>query len=73
MSQLSGHFSAMSGVSMLSEMSEEDSRAAKMGMAQGINSNLSMMSELTDLSESLKSLDLATGQSKHHHSHHHHH
>jgi hypothetical protein len=73
MSLLSGHFSAMSGVSMFSEMSEEDSRAAKMGMARGLNSNLSMMSELTDLSESLKSLDLATGQSKHHHSHHHHH
>jgi hypothetical protein len=63
MSTLSGAFSAMSGVSMFSEMSD-DSRSAKMGMARGLNSNLSMMSELTDLSESLKSLDLATG--KHH-------
>jgi hypothetical protein len=73
MSLLSGHFSAMSGVSMFSEMSE-DSRSAKMGMARGLNSNLSMMSELTDLSESLKSLDLATGASqKQQHHHHHHH
>lgn len=72
MSLLSGHFSAMSGVSMFSDMSE-DSRSATMGMARGLNSNLSMMSELTDLSESLKSLDLATGapQKQQHHHHHH--
>jgi hypothetical protein len=65
MSTLSHAFSAMSGVSMFSELSDE-SRAHKMDMARGLSSNLSMMSELTDLSESLKSLDLATGHSKNH-------
>lgn len=65
MSTLSHAFSAMSGVSMFSEMSDE-SRAHKMDMARGLSSNISMMSELTDLSESLKSLDLATGLSKNH-------
>jgi hypothetical protein len=65
MSTLSHAFSAMSGVSMFSEMSDE-SRAHKIDMARGLSSNLSMMSALTDLSESLKSLDLATGLHKNH-------
>lgn len=55
---LSAAFSTMSGVSMFSGMSS-DTRLSKMSAARGLNSNLSMMSELTDLSETLNSLDLS--------------
>ena len=52
-------FSIMSGVSMFSDMTD-GSRSSKMSAARGLTSNLSMMSDITDLSETLNQMDLAT-------------
>ena len=51
--------SHMSGVSMFSNMTD-DSRSTKMSGARGLTSNLSLMSDITDLSETLNNMDLAT-------------
>jgi len=54
--------SGVSGVSMFSDFTG-GSRASKMSAARGLTSNLSMMSDITDLSETLNQMDLQTAAS----------
>lgn len=60
-SNASAAVSIMSGVSMFSDMTDEErSRSSKMSAARGLASSLSMMSDITDLSETLNQIDLQT-------------